>query len=342
MPLLELTPAGLYCPAADAYIDPWGAVDRAIITHGHSDHARIGSRRYLCHRTCMPILQARLGDVAVEGVEYGDTFTLGDVQISLHPAGHVLGSAQVRLERRGEVWVVSGDYKTQRDPTCSAFEPICCHGFVTEATFAMPIYRWSQPAMIADEIDAWWTENQELGRTSVIFAYSLGKAQRVLGMLPQMRGPIFAHGAVLRIVEVYRSVGVDLPPVAYATADAIKQAKGKALVIAPPSAHGSPWLRRFGPVSTGVASGWMRIRGARRRRSVDRGFALSDHADWDDLNATVRATGAEQVWVTHGFTDVYARWLNEQGITAHAIETRFKSETVDEQLPEDSSETAAK
>ena len=336
MSLLELTPSGLYCAAANAYVDPWGSVDRAIITHGHSDHARFGSQRYLCHRDSVPILHARLGDISVERLNYGETITLGAARVSLHPAGHICGSAQVRIEHRGEVWVVSGDYKTDPDPTCESFEPIKCHGFVTEATFALPVYRWTAPAEIAAEIDGWWAENQLLGRTSILFGYSLGKAQRVLAMLPQVRGPIFAHGAVLRMVEVYRSLGVDLPPVTHASAEAIKKAAGQALVLAPPSADGSPWLRRFGTVSKAVASGWMRIRGARRRRAVDRGFALSDHADWDGLNSAVQATGAEEVWVTHGFTDIYARWLNEQGIAAKAMETRFKSETVEEALPDES------
>jgi putative mRNA 3-end processing factor len=340
MGLLELTPSGLYCAAANAYVDPWGAVDRAIITHGHSDHARFGSQRYLCHRDSVPILHARLGDVSVEGLDYGETIQLGNAQISLHPAGHVCGSAQVRIEHQGEVWVVSGDYKTDADPTCDNFEPVKCHGFVTEATFALPVYRWPAPDEIAAEIDAWWAENQSLNRTSILFAYSLGKAQRALAMLPQIRGPIFAHGAVLRMVEVYRSLGIDLPPVTHASGEAIKKADGQALVIAPPSADGSPWLRRFGTVSKAVASGWMRIRGARRRRAVDRGFVLSDHADWDGLNRTVRATGAEEVWVTHGFTDIYARWLNEQGVVARPIETRFKSETIEEALPEEPSQAS--
>ena len=340
MSLLDLTPSGLYCAAADVYIDPWRGVDRAVITHGHSDHARFGSRRYLCHRDSVPILHARLGDVAAEGLEYGEAITLSDVRVSLHPAGHVLGSAQVRLEHRGEVWVVSGDYKTQADPTCASFEPIRCHGFVTEATFALPIYRWSSPEKLAAEIDGWWAGNQVVGRTSVIFAYSLGKAQRVLAMLPVVRGPIFAHGAVLRMSEVYRAVGVALPPVEHASAERVKAAQGRALVIAPPSADGSPWLKKFGPISTGVASGWMRVRGTRRRRSVDRGFALSDHADWEGLNSTIRTTGAEQVWVTHGFTNIFAQWLNEQGTCAKPLETRFKSETVDESLPDEPTPSA--
>lgn len=336
MAMLEITPAGLYCPAADAYIDPWRGVDRAIITHGHSDHARSGSRNYLTHRLNVPILRERLGDVATQGLEYGESVSLGEVKISLHPAGHVLGSSQVRLEHRGEVWVVSGDYKTQVDPTCATFEPVRCHGFVTEATFALPVYRWSDPNLIAAEIDNWWVQNQEVGRTSVLFAYSLGKAQRVLAMLSQRRGPIFAHGTILRMIEVYRSQGIVLPPVEHATAEAVKAAKGTALVIAPPATEDSAWLRKLGEISTGVASGWMRIRGTRRRRSVDRGFVLSDHADWEGLNQAVRETGAQQIWVTHGSTKVLSKYLCEQGFDARPLETHFavEGEEIDEATPE--------
>ena len=325
MALLELSSAGLYCSAAQAHIDPWRGVDRAIITHGHSDHARAGSRCYLAQQQSLPILRARLGKIDAQGLNYGETVLLGDVRVSLHPAGHVLGSAQVRLEHRGEIWVVSGDYKTHADPTCARFEPVRCHGFVTEATFALPVYRWPAPEQVAAEIDAWWAENQTLGRTSVVFAYSLGKAQRALAMLPELRGPIFAHGAVLKMIDAYRAAGVALPSVELATAEAIRACKGKCLLIAPPSTDGSTWLQKFGPVSTAVASGWMRIRGARRRRNVDRGFILSDHADWDGLNSSVRATGAEQVWVTHGFTNPLARYLQDQGLQARPLETRFSS-----------------
>ena len=265
MAIVEMTEAGLYSPAGDFYVDPWQPVERAVITHAHSDHARPGSRRYLTASTNVPLLQARIGPVQATGLAYGESITLNGVQVSLHPAGHILGSSQVRIEHRGEVWVVSGDYKTAHDPTCSAFEPIRCHGFVTEATFALPIYRWPEPRTVFEELDAWWAHNQTIGRTSVLFAYALGKSQHLLAGLIERRGPILAHGAVLRYLPIYDALGVKLPPVEHATAESVKAAKGQALVLAPPSSLGSPWLRKFGMVSTARASGWMRIRGARRR-----------------------------------------------------------------------------
>ncbi len=330
MALIELNAAGLYCPAGDFYVDPWQGVDRAIITHSHSDHAHEGSRNYLTATSNLALLRARLGEVNATGVEYGESVTLGQVKVSLHPAGHILGSSQVRIEHRGEVWVMSGDYKTASDPTCAAFEPLPCHGFVTEATFGLPIYRWPEPAEVLAELDAWWAHNQTIGRTSVIFAYALGKSQRLLASLRELRGPILAHGAVMRYLPMYEAAGVKLPPVVHATAETARAGKGKALVIAPPSARGSPWLKKFGPVSTALASGWMRIRGARRRRSVDRGFVLSEHVDWPALNSTIEATGAQQIWVTQGYTSAVARWLNERGIEARPLATRFEGEPPDD------------
>ena len=249
--------------------------------------------------------------------------------MSLHPAGHILGSAQVRVEHGGEVWVVTGDYKTEADPTCTGFEPLRCHTLVTECTFGLPVYRWRPQEEIFAEIDAWWRANQEAGRTSVLFAYALGKAQRLMAGVAASIGPILLHGAMWRFTQAYRAAGVTLPPAQWADNRSIREAKGRALVLAPPSAAGSPWMRRFDPSSTAFASGWMQLRGARRRRALDRGFAISDHADWDGLLATVRASGAERVWATHGYTAVLARWLREQGLDAQAIATRWEGE-VDE------------
>lgn len=327
--LLQLTDHGLYCPEGDFYIDPWQGVERAVITHAHADHARPGSRHYLTARPGEQVLRLRLGpEPAVQAVEYGEPVTLNGVRVSLHPAGHILGSAQVRVEARGEVWVVSGDYKVEPDPTCAPFEPVRCHTYVTESTFGLPIYRWPAQAEVFAEVHAWWRANREAGRPSLLFAYALGKAQRLLAGLDPSAGPVYTHGAVEKLNDAYRAAGVSLPPTQH-----VGSARGgdwaTALVVAPPSAQGTPWTRRFGAASTGFVSGWMHIRGARRRRAVDRGFVLSDHADWPGLLGAVRATGAERVWVTHGYTAVLARWLREQGLDAHTVQTRFEGERDD-------------
>lgn len=328
--LLAATDAGLYCPAGDFYIDPWRPVPRAIVTHAHSDHARPGSGRYLCAAPGELVLRQRLGDDAlIDAIPYGEPIEIGGVRVSLHPAGHVLGSAQVRLEQRGQICVMSGDYKRQHDPTCAAFEPLRCHHFITESTFGLPIYRWPDPAETLSEINQWWRQNQHDGRTSLLFAYALGKAQRVLSGLDAGIGPILAHGAVMRMVEAYRAAGVDLPAVQYADPAASREHRGWALVLAPPSAMNSPWSRRFAPSSTAMASGWMRLRGPRRRRAIDRGFVLSDHADWNGLLQSIQETGAEQVWVTHGYTAPLIAWLREQGLAAEAIRTQFEGELAD-------------
>lgn len=327
--LIELTDSGLYCSAGEFYIDPWFPVERAVVTHAHGDHARHGSRRYLTTVSGERVLRTRLGDGAIiRAVEYGAVLDLHGVRLSLHPAGHILGSAQVRVEYRGEVWVISGDYKHGVDATCVPFEPLRCHTFITESTFGLPIYRWRAQADLFDEINRWWRANQLAGKTSVLFAYALGKAQRVLAGIDPTIGPIFTHGAVERLNRDYRASGVTLPATTH-VAPGHKADWSQALIIAPPSAQASPWLRRFGTVSTGFASGWMQLRGTRRRKSVDRGFALSDHADWPGLLQAIDATGAERIWVTHGYSAVLARWLGEQGREARAIATRFASEPDD-------------
>jgi putative mRNA 3-end processing factor len=324
--VLQLSESGLYCPAGDFHIDPWGPVDRAVITHSHADHARPGSKRYLTAQPGERLLQMRLGDAAaIEGTPYGETVVWNGVRISLHPAGHILGSAQVRLERGGEVWVVSGDYKVEPDPTCAPFEPLRCHTFVTESTFGLPIYRWRPQAEVFDQIHYWWRRNQERGKASLLLAYALGKAQRVLAGLDPSIGPIYTHGAVEKVNTVYRAAGVALPETIHAVT-AGERDWSRALILAPPQANGTPWIRRFGPVSTGFVSGWMRIRGARRRRSLDRGFVLSDHADWPALLDAIHATGAKSVGVTHGYRHPLARWLEDHGTAALPVETRFEGE----------------
>ncbi|HEX6068210.1 MAG TPA: ligase-associated DNA damage response exonuclease [Longimicrobiaceae bacterium] len=326
--LLRITDQGLYCEAGDFFIDPWEAVDRAVITHAHGDHARWGSRAYLASREGEGVLRTRLGDDArISTLPFGEAIEIHGVRVSLHPAGHILGSAQVRLEHRGEVWVVSGDYKTEPDPTCTPFEPIPCHTFITESTFGLPIYRWAPQAETFAEIRDWWRTNREERRASLLLGYALGKAQRLLaGLADADLGPIYTHGAVERLNEAYRESGIALPPTRYATGRPRDGGWAGTLIVAPPSAAGSPWIRRFGPLSTAFASGWMRIRGARRRRALDRGFTLSDHVDWPSLLEAIAATGAERVWVTHGYREPVVRWLAERGIEARAVASRWEGE----------------
>jgi putative mRNA 3-end processing factor len=316
---------GMYCVPGDFYIDPWRPVDRAVITHAHGDHARVGSSRYMAAAPGVGVLRARLGDVHIDALEYGEKVVHNGVTISLHPAGHVLGSSQVRMECGGEVWVASGDYKVEADRTCVPFEPVACHTFITESTFGLPIYRWEPEQSIFDDINTWWRKNAEQGRASVVFAYAFGKAQRLLSGLDPSIGPIVCHGAVEALNKPYREAGVPLPPTSM-VGDVEKAALRRAIVVAPPSAAGSPWLKRFGDYSDAFASGWMQLRGARRRRSVDRGFVLSDHADWPGLMTAVRASEAERVIVTHGSASVMVRWLCQQGLDAGAFQTEFGDE----------------
>jgi putative mRNA 3-end processing factor len=326
--LLRVTDRGLYCEAGDFYIDPWLPVPRAVITHAHGDHARWGCDAYLGVRAGERVLRTRLGTgVSIRFADYGEPIDLHGVRVTLHPAGHILGSAQVRVEHRGEVWVAAGDYKTEPDSTCAPFEPLRCHTFITESTFGLPIYRWTSETSVLDEVRAWWTANRDAGRTSILFAYSLGKAQRVLaGLRDCTIGPIYTHGAIERLNRDYRDSGVALAETIYASGLPRGHDYAGGLVLAPPSAAGSLWLRRFGAIATGFASGWMRIRGARRRRSLDRGFALSDHADWPSLLTAIEATGAECVWVTHGYREPLVRWLVEHGVRAEAVASRWEGE----------------
>ncbi len=335
-PLLTRTDHGLYCAQGDFFVDPWRAVDQAVITHAHADHLAWGCRRYLASRECLPIARRRLQPGAEVGhLEYGQTIDIGGVKISLHPAGHIRGSAQVRLERSGQVWVVSGDYKIEPDPTCTPFEPVRCHVFISECTFGLPIYRWPEPIQVFQEILAWWQSNQQAGRASLLLGYSLGKAQRLLAGLAatsgsaegaNLPGPIYIHGAIEPLNDAYREGGFVLPH----TRRVAEAEKGtdwsRALILAPPSAHGTPWTRRLGAHSTAQASGWMRIRGTRRRRAIDRGFVLSDHVDWPGLLSAIDATAAETVLLTHGYTAAVVRWLQEQGRDAHALATRYQGE----------------
>jgi putative mRNA 3-end processing factor len=322
-PLVIHRPEGLYCEAGGFYIDPWRPVDKAVITHAHADHARTGSTRYIASAAGEGVLRSRLGAIDLHALPYGERLQVRDVIISLHPAGHVLGSAQVRIEHRGEVWVTSGDYKIEPDVTCAAFEPVKCHTFITESTFGLPIYTWVPAAELFADINQWWASNAAINRASVLFCYSFGKAQRLLAGVDSSIGPIVTHGAVEPLNRAYRDAGVALPETKLVSEVADKSDFSRALVLAPPSAAGSPWMKRFGEYSDAFASGWMLLRGARRRRAVDRGFVMSDHADWPGLNSAIKASQASTVYVTHGYVPVMVRWLQEQGLEALSFETKF-------------------
>jgi putative mRNA 3-end processing factor len=333
--LIEPTDSGLYCAAGGFHIDPWQPVARAIVTHAHGDHLRPGSRAYLCATAAEPLVRQRLeaavaaggNGAQIEAVPYGDGVDMNGVRVSLHPAGHILGSAQVRVEHRGEVWVASGDYKRAADPTCDPFEPQRCHTFITEATFALPAFHWDPPEHTVRDICQWWDEMRGAQRPAVLFAYALGKAQRVLAELARcVDRHVYVHGALMDAIDSYRAAGARLVPTVRATDESRGRSFAGELIVAPLAARGSIWMRRFGDHSSAFASGWMRLRGARRRRAYDRGFALSDHADWDALVATVAETGAGRVFVTHGYTHQLARYLADRGLDARPWHTRYEGE----------------
>ncbi len=328
MPLVELTDKGFYCPAGDFHIDPWRPVARAVITHAHADHARPGSDTYFAEASSEPILRQRLGqDLRFQGLGYGEALELGRARISLHPAGHILGSAQVRIEVGREVWVITGDFKRDRDPTCVPFEPVACDTLITEATFALPIYRWPEIDIVAADIFKWWQANAELGRASVLFCYALGKAQRVLAALQaHTQQRVLLHGAAVPLTDIYRNAGVSMLPTEPALEAEVEKKFAGELIIAPPGANGTAWMKRFGDCGTGFCSGWMLLRGNRRRRGYDRGFVISDHADWPALLQTIEESRANQVLATHGRTDILVRYLRERGMAARELSTEFGDE----------------
>lgn len=326
-PLLQFTGKSIYCSRADVHIDPWIPVDKAIITHAHSDHARWGSKQYLAHKHSEPILRMRLGqDIQLQTVEYGETFTINGVKFSLHPAGHIIGSAQVRVEYNGEVWVASGDYKLEDDGFCEPFEAVKCNVFITESTFGLPIYNWQPQQVIFNQVNEWRAKNAAQKKTSVLMGYALGKMQRIIKGVVDEGETVFAHGAIYWLNERLRNAGFDLPELTLITKETDRKLFAGSLVLAPPSVDSSPWIKKFNPYELGYCSGWMAVRGAKNRRALDRGFILSDHADWKDLNTAVKATQAEKVYVTHGYTSVFSRWLNENGIEAGEVHTMYGQE----------------
>lgn len=331
MSLLTFNQQGIYCAAADVYIDPWKPVKKALITHAHADHARPRSQKYLAHEHSVRVLRHRLGsEINVQSIAYNVPVNINGVKFSFHPAGHIPGSAQIRVEHKGETWVVSGDYKLEDDGLCTPFEPVKCNHFITESTFGLPVYVWPHQDQLFKEVNRWWQKNKEAGKVSVVAGYALGKAQRILKNLDPGIGPIFTHGAVENTNVILRKAGFQLPPTTLVSPEHKKADFKDAIVICPPSAMGSPWIKKFNPFETAFCSGWMSLRGARRRRASDRGFILSDHADWPGLNSAVKATGAENIYVTHGYKDIFAKWLREElKLNAQPVDTLFEGELLD-------------
>lgn len=326
MSLLQFTNRGIFCPQGDFYIDPWLPVNNAVITHAHGDHARWGMSHYLCQDYTKPILLTRIGaDISVDSVAYGSTTYKNGVAISFYPAGHVVGSAQVRLEYNGYVSVVSGDYKLQFDGLSTQFEPVKCNEFVTESTFGLPIYNWTNQEIIFQQLKDWALENVGKGKTTVLIAYSLGKAQRLLNNLSD-DFTIYVHGSVARVNKAIELAGVHLKPYKIIDHGISKSEYQKGIVIVPSAMQDSRWVKNLIEPAVGICSGWMQVRGRRRWQSVDAGFALSDHADWKELLTAIKETEAEKVWVTHGYTDVFSKYLNEQGIESGVVQTQFGNE----------------
>lgn len=339
-PLLAFNDKGIYCQQADVYLDPWKPVDKAIITHGHSDHSRWGHRLYITHHTNVPIIKHRLGDITVTGKEWNETFTINGVKFSLHPAGHIIGSSQVRVEYKGEVWVFTGDYKTEDDGLAVPYETVKCHTFITECTFGLPAFNWLPQSEVFTDVNNWWAENKAEGKTSILFGYTLGKAQRLIRHLDPSIGKIYTHGAVENMNEVIRSI-TSLQPTTRITRETTKEELLGNIVVAPPSAHGSIWIRRMTPFVTGTASGWMAFRGARRRRAIDKGFVLSDHCDWYSLLDSIKATGCEKVISTHGYSDIFSKYLRELGYDARTEHTQYEGETGELDAKDQETESAA-
>ncbi len=329
MALIKFTNKGIYCKQGNFYIDPWHPVDYAVTTHGHADHVKFGNKNYLCHELTKPILQQRYGLTDnVQTLPYHQTININGVKLTLFPAGHVIGSSQIKLEYKGEICVVSGDYKVEYDGISTAFEPVKCHTFVSESTFGLPIYNWQAQEIIFEQIKNWVTDNHWKGKTSILLAYSLGKAQRLIKNLGDQY-PIYVHNSIANLNESFMAAGVELPKTIRITSDLKKEELQKGIVIVPPALADGKWIKSLQQPAVGVCSGWMAVRAGRRWRSADAGFALSDHADWQGLLTAIKATNAEKVFVTHGSTAVFAKYLNEIGISAEEVTTKYGAEDDD-------------
>lgn len=330
MALIQFTNKGIYCKQGDFYIDPWHPVKLAVTTHGHADHVKWGNKNYLCHDLTKPILTQRYGlEDNVQTLPYYEQITINGVKLSLHPAGHVIGSSQIRLEYKGEICVVSGDYKVEYDGISAAFEPVKCHTFVSESTFGLPIYHWETQQAIFQQIKDWVASNEKKQKTSILVAYSLGKAQRLIQNLSDSY-PIYVHNSIANLNEAFGKAGVSLPPTLRITPDIKKDELQKGIVIIPPALADGKWVKSLMQPAIGICSGWMMVRAGRRWRSADAGFALSDHADWPGLLSAIKATEAEKVFVTHGSTAIFSKYLNEIGIEAEEVSTKYGAEDNDE------------
>jgi len=310
---LKVLEQGLFCTAGEFFIDAWKPVPVCIVTHAHGDHAYQGHGLYIATKETLLIIHKRFGyEVPSKSVEYGEKFKMGKAWVSLHPAGHILGSSQIRIETANELTVVSGDYKRSFDATCQPFEVIKCDIFVTESTFALPIYQWPTEETILQQINEWWEENAANDHPSVLFCYSLGKAQRIMSLLANQKDKtIYLHGAVLSCSELYQQLGIEMVSFKPVSENAKGSTFSKDLILAPPSAIGTPWLKRFPSCRLAFASGWMEVRGVRRRKALDRGFILSDHADWNALIQTIEETEAKIILTTHGNAALLAQFLRE-------------------------------
>ncbi|MDY7394980.1 ligase-associated DNA damage response exonuclease [Aureibaculum sp. 2210JD6-5] len=326
MNIIKFTKKGIYCVPGKFYLDPWYSVDYAIISHGHADHARWGMKNYLCHNHSKAILQHRIGkDINIDSLGYDEPLLINGVKVSFHPAGHIIGSAQIRLEYKGYVVVFTGDYKTSSDFLTIPFEPIKCHQFITESTFGLPIYNWLPEATLQQQMIDWVNTNKSHNRTSVFIGYSFGKAQRIMKLLEGV-DQIFVHNAIHNLNNAIKASGIGLPETALITNDFIKKDVENKIVIVPPALLGSRLLKRIPNAATAICSGWMQIRGNRRWKGVDAGFAVSDHADWNGLLYAVKASEAEKVYVTHGSQATFSKYLNEIGIWAAEVKTEYGEE----------------
>ncbi|WP_336129130.1 ligase-associated DNA damage response exonuclease [Mesoflavibacter sp. CH_XMU1422-2] len=326
MKFIKFTKKGIYCIPGKFYLDPWYPVDYAIISHGHADHSRLGNKHYLCHQNSKNILLHRLGKyISIETLSYNQIKTINGVKVSFFPAGHIIGSVQIKLEYKGKVVVFSGDYKTNPDFITTPFEPVKCHEFITESTFGLPIYSWKAEAELQSQLQQWVLNNQKQNKTSVFFGYSLGKAQRIMSLVDGI-DQVYVHSAINNLNQAISKSGIVLPKSKLITSDFNKKDIQNKIVILPPALLGSKLLKKIPNAATAICSGWMQIRGNRRWKGVDAGFAVSDHADWNGLLSAVKATEAEKVYVTHGSQAVFSKYLNEIGIESQEVVTEYGTE----------------
>lgn len=311
---LKVLQQGLFCSSGDFFIDAWSPVPVCIVTHAHGDHAYAGHGLYIGTEETLKIVKQRISkDLPTQTLSYGQKIKLGNCWISLHPAGHILGSSQIRIETGNCITVISGDYKRAPDDTCLPFEVVECDIFVTESTFALPIYRWPSNEEVFQQVISWWRENSAQNHPSILFCYALGKAQRLMSLLAlQNEKNVYLHGAIFSITRLYEQMGISMIPFVPASDSAKGKDFSQDLILAPPSAMGTAWMKRFPGCRTAFASGWMEVRGTRRRKALDRGFVLSDHADWNALLRTIEESKAKVVLTTHGNSATLARYLREE------------------------------